>query len=74
MNLNPVNWIKNLLISDYVGSALRHGLTGLGAYMISYGLDPVLVNPWVSSTTDLVVGSMAIITALIASVKNKTTP
>lgn len=86
--LNPLKWIKDLLISDYVGSALRHVLTAFGAILLTYKLGSAeLVTAWVDATIalvtsheflsqvlELVTGVSALVGGLAASVKNKKTP
>jgi len=36
--LNPIQWIKDALVSDYVGGLIRHGLTFVGAFLVAKGL------------------------------------
>lgn len=75
---NPLNWIKSLLLSDYVGAAVRHILTAIGAYLISKGLaDAATASTWVEDTVRLLTspafltGVIALFTGGAASVINK---
>ena len=86
--LNPLKWIKGLLISDYVGGWFRHALTGLGAILIAHKLGTdVLVEDWVRATIalitssefltrvfELATGASAVLGGLAASAKNKNVP
>lgn len=86
--LNPWRWIKEALISDYVGGWLRHGLTALGSIMLMHKLGSTeLVLNWVDATIALVTdstflqGVLEILTGLgaiaggiAASVTNKKVP
>lgn len=76
--LNPLNWIKELLISDYVGSMVRHALTALGSILVSQKLGSVdLVNHAVESliklltSPEFVSGVVALFSGAVASVANK---
>lgn len=35
--LNPLKWIKDALVSDYVGGLLRHALTAVGVFLVAKG-------------------------------------
>lgn len=71
--LNPINWIKDALVSDYVGGWVRHGLTALGAYLLSHALvAQSFVDIIVSK--DFVGGVISIASALVASAVNKKVP
>lgn len=79
--LNPLNWIKELLVSDYVGSLLRHVLTALGSFLVSQKLGSVdLVNNAVESllalltSKEFIAGIVALFSGAVASVANKKVP
>jgi len=83
--LNPLPWVfgkvKNLVISDYVGSAHRHGLTSFGAFLVSSGMSSApIASTWAEATWNLVsqpefiAGVTAIVTGAVASVANKQVP
>lgn len=87
-NLNPFKWVKELLISDYVGAPIRHAITAFGAILLAhkFGTDAV-VGEWVRATIALVTSSEflvrllevftglgTILGGLAASVKNKKVP
>lgn len=57
-SLNPIKWIKDLLISDYVGGWLRHAVTGLGFILTAHhlGADDAIAR-WVAATIELVTSS-----------------
>lgn len=76
--LNPLKWIKDALVSDYIGGQVRHLLSLLGGLLIGWKLgSPELVGDWVHKTTELVTsdqflqGIGLIFTSLGASVWNK---
>lgn len=70
-SLNPITWVKDSLVSDYVGGLVRHALTALGGYLIDHAL---VSQPFVDLLTSptFIGGLISILTALIASVTNKT--
>jgi len=68
--LNPLSWVKEALVSDYVGGLLRHALTAVGVFLVNSAGAPesfarLLVSP------EFVGGVLAIVTSLVASVSNK---
>lgn len=68
--LNPFTWLKDLLVSDYVGGQLRHWLGIIGAYVVaSYGAPQSFAELLVSP--EFVGGVVAIVTAIVSSVANK---
>lgn len=75
---NPLKWVKDLLLSDYVGGVLRHLITALGAILTAKGLgDATMINDWVEMTINLITspefigGIIALFTSATASVQNK---
>lgn len=78
--LNPLNWIKDILVSDYVGGFLRHVVTFIGSYLATKGLGDVqYINDWTEATVKLltdpqfVTGVVAIVSSYGASIANKKT-
>lgn len=78
--LNPLNWIKDLLVSDYVGGFLRHAVTFIGSYLTTKGLGDVqYINDWVEATVKLltdpqfIAGIVALVSSYGASIVNKKT-
>lgn len=76
--LNPLNWIKDLLVSDYVGGLLRHALTALGVVLVRSGLatQPVADNAVQALmalllSPEFVGGIIAFVTGWGSSVANK---
>lgn len=83
--LNPYNWIKEALVSDYVGGAFRHALTALGFWMTVNQLGGEReINNFIQAAAELItsdtflqhlitvltgIGSLS--TGAVASVKNK---
>lgn len=77
---NPLKWVKDLLLSDYVGGVLRHVITAVGSLLTAKGLgDASMINDWIELTANLVTspefigGIIAIFTGAVASAQNKKT-
>lgn len=76
--LNPLAWIKQLLVSDYVGGLLRHALTALGVYLVAKGYASKesadgFINAALALVTspEFVAGIVSFFTGWGASVANK---
>lgn len=79
--LNPLNWIKDALVSDYVGGLLRHAASFIGGLLMAKGLGSVQsVETFVSALAALLTdpqfisGIVALFGSLGASVANKKVP
>lgn len=77
-SLNPISLIKKALVSDYVGSALRHALTAFGLLLVSNGYaNNGVATGWVDATVKLltspeaIAGIVALFTGGAASIANK---
>ena len=76
--LNPINWIRSALISDYVGMFLRHGLTLGAGILVAAGLasqevaDQAAIS-LINLLTDekFISGIVALVSGLAASAANK---
>lgn len=78
MTLNPITWVKNALISDYIGGAVRHLMTFTGAFLIGHHMaSPDVANEWSAATVKLLtdpqfwVGVGTIVTSYGSSIANK---
>ena len=76
--LNPLKWIKDILVSDYVGGFLRHTVQFIGGYLTVHSLGAEShVDGWVKAKTDLltdpqfIAGIIASVTAYGSSIVNK---
>lgn len=73
--LNPLNWIKELLISDYVGGVVRHALTAFAAALVAshFASPAVLVDAIYTFVTskEFYEALIALVAALGGSVANK---
>lgn len=76
--LNPLNWIKELLISDYVGGVVRHALTAFAAVLVaSHFASPAVAQSLVDAIYTFVTSKefyealIALVAALGGSVANK---
>lgn len=56
-----VGWIRNLLVSKYLTSALRTGMAALAGVLATLGLniDPVILERWTGDTT-IIVGAVVV--------------
>lgn len=76
-SINPVNWLKKILVSDYVGGALRHGLTFLGGWLVAKGLATPEVTEEATNalirllTDERFIGGLLSVFGLFASAANK---
>ena len=80
-SLNPIQWIKDALVSDYVGAAIRHALTAVGFYLILHGYASEQVsNDFVNAAVKLLTskeflaGLISVFTGGTASIANKKVP
>lgn len=76
--LNPLNWIKELLISDFVGGAIRHALTAFAATLTTlHFASPEVANNLANAIYEFVTSKefyealIALVAALGGSVANK---
>lgn len=76
--LNPINWLKSALISDYVGGLIRHGLTFIAGALVVSGLASqeaadqaaqALIN--LLTDEQFMSGLIALVSGLAASAANK---
>lgn len=76
-SINPVNWIKKILVSDYVGGAIRHALTFIGGWLVAKGLaTPEVADQAANSilkllTSEQFIGGIIGAVGYFSSVKNK---
>lgn len=65
-------WLKNILIGKYLGSVLRHILTGAAGYLIAMGIVNKEQGAELTRVlVDIVPGLLAYIVAQLASFENK---
>jgi hypothetical protein len=76
-SINPVNWVKKLLVSDYVGGLIRHGLTFLGGWLVAKGLAAPEVADQATNallkllTDEKFIGGLISVFGIVASAANK---
>lgn len=59
--------------SSVIGSLIRHGLSALGALLLSLSLDPEAVEKFISASEPIAIGLAAILASLLLSLLNKKT-
>lgn len=63
--------LKAPVSSSVLGSLIRHGLSALGALLLSLQLDPAVVDQFLLSAEPVVVGLVALLASLALSYLNK---
>lgn len=58
-----IDWIKQLFMSRYLGSIVRHAMTALSGFLLAIGIEPEVVESFASSGTTVLI---AVLTYVIA--------
>lgn len=60
-------WVKVPVASSVLGSLIRHGVGWLGVWLTASGFSEATVSAFVNSTTEIVIGLLAMGISLILS-------
>lgn len=65
------DWLKNLIISKYLGGIVRHIITAVAGFLLAIGIDASVVEQFSDSGSVVLVGVATWVIGYFASYKEK---
>ena len=66
-----VDWVQKLILGSVGRSVIRKLMTLIAGVLVGVGINPELVNPWVGTTTEILIAVLLYLVAQTWSIVEK---